>query len=54
MTKEVNFEPVDGPMNDLIDDAYRLKYRASPYLSPMIGGHARSATVKIMPRVTNS
>src|SRR5450755_1707275 len=40
MTKEVNFEPVDGRMNDLIDDAYRVKYRASPYLRPMIGGHA--------------
>src|SRR5437588_6895216 len=25
MTKEVNFEPVEGPMNELIDDAYRTK-----------------------------
>jgi hypothetical protein len=23
ITKEVTFEPVDGPINDLIDDAYR-------------------------------
>ena len=23
MTKEVAFEPIDGPLNDLIDDAYR-------------------------------
>lgn len=50
ITKEVTFEPVDGPMNDRIDDAYRKKYRGSPYLSPMIGARARLASVKIMPR----
>jgi hypothetical protein len=50
MTKEVSFEPVDGPINDRID-AYRAKYRGSPYLSAMIGGRARSATVKVMPAV---
>ncbi len=44
MTKEVTFEPVDGPINDRIDHAYRAKYRDSPYLSPMIGARARSAT----------
>jgi hypothetical protein len=54
MTKEVTFEPVDGPINDLIDDAYRAKYRGSPYLSPMIGARARSATVKVMPRETDA
>jgi hypothetical protein len=54
MTKEVNFEPVDGPINDLIDDAYRAKYRGSPYLSPMIALRARSATVKIVPCATNT
>src|SRR5213075_1630099 len=32
VTKEVAFEPVEGPVNDLIDDAYRAKYRGSPYL----------------------
>ena len=37
MTKEVTFEPVDGSINDLIDDAYRAKYHGSPYLSAMIG-----------------
>jgi len=31
MTKEVAFEPVDGPINDLVDDAYRAKYHGSPY-----------------------
>jgi hypothetical protein len=54
LTKEVTFEPVDGPINDLIDDAYRAKYGGSPYLSPMIGARARSATVKVMPRETHS
>jgi hypothetical protein len=53
MTKEVTFEPVDGPRNDRIDDAYRAKYRGSPYLRPMIAARARAATVKIMPRETN-
>lgn len=50
MTKEVAFEPVDGIINDRIDDAYRAKYQGSPYLSPMIGSRARSATVKVTPR----
>src|SRR5690349_20661508 len=26
MTKDVIFEPVDGPINDRIDDSYRAKY----------------------------
>src|SRR6266567_2650772 len=53
MTKEVAFEPVGGPIDDLVDDAYRAKYHGSPYLSAMIGARARSATVKVMPRETN-
>ena len=54
MTKEFTFDPVDGPINNRIDDAYRAKYHGSPYLSPMIGARARSATVKVMPRETNA
>ena len=50
MTKEVTFEPVEGPINDLIDDAYRAKYRGSPYLGSMISARARFATVKVMPQ----
>jgi len=50
VTKEVSFDALRGPINDDIDDAYRAKYRDSPYLNPMIGSRARSATVKIMPR----
>ena len=53
MTKEVTFEPVDGPINNRVDDAYRSKYHGSPYLNPMISARARSATVKVMPRETN-
>ena len=50
ITKEVIFEPVTGPVNDQIDDAWRAKYKSSPYLPPMIGSRARSATVRIAPR----
>ncbi|HTV57598.1 MAG TPA: DUF2255 family protein [Verrucomicrobiae bacterium] len=50
MTREVTFEPGEGEANDRIDDAYRAKYRRSPYLKPMIGPDARSATIKIVPR----
>jgi hypothetical protein len=53
MTKDVTFEPVDG-LNDRIDEAYRAKYRGSPYLSPMIGARARSATVRVVPRITDA
>ncbi len=53
MTKDVVFEPVDGSLNDRIDDAYRAKHHGDPYLSPMIGARARSATVKVMPRQTD-
>ena len=50
LTKEVRFEPAEGPINDRVDDAYRRKYRNSPYLDPMIGTRVRSATMRIMPR----
>jgi hypothetical protein len=50
MTRDVAFQPADGPINDRIDDAYRAKYRGSEYLGPMIGARARSATVRVVPR----
>ncbi len=50
ITKEVTFEPANGEVGDRIDDAYRTKYKRSPYLSPMIAGRARLATVKVTPR----
>jgi len=49
ITREVVFAPINGPINNRIDEAYRAKYDGSPYLSPMIGKRARSATVRIMP-----
>lgn len=49
MTKEVSFEPVDGPLNDRIDEAYRKKYPDSPYLEPMIAAKVRAATVRVVP-----
>ncbi len=48
--REVTFELIDGPINDRLDEAYRTKYRGSPYLDPMLGSRARSATVKVTPR----
>ena len=50
LTKEVSFAPGDGKINESIDEAYRVKYKGSPYLAPMIGARARAATVKITPR----
>src|SRR4051794_4071783 len=53
MTKEVTFEPAEEAISDRIDDAYREKYRGSPYLAPMIAARARLATVKVTPREAN-
>jgi hypothetical protein len=50
LIKDVAFEPVEGSINGRVDDAYRAKYRDSPYLATMIGARARSATVKVIPR----
>lgn len=47
---EVTFEPIrDKKLNKKIDAAYRKKYSSSPYLEPMIGERAKTATVKITP-----
>ena len=54
ITKEVAFEPITGEINDRIDEAYRAKYKGSPYLDPMISTRARSATVKVTPRETKA
>ena len=50
MTREVTFAPVEDSIQDRIDEAYRAKYRGSPYLGSMISERARGATVKILPR----
>lgn len=51
LAKQVSFEPVDGVLNNRIDEAYRAKYRGSPYLDAMISARARAATVRIAPKV---
>ena len=50
MTKEVSFGPVEGSLDNRIDGAYRVKYKGSPYLDPMVGARARSATIRVSPR----
>ena len=54
ISKEVSFQPVDGAINDRVDDAYCTKYKRSKYLKPMIAAGPRSATVKIIPRKTKA
>src|SRR5260370_26634726 len=39
--REVTFEPADGSINDLIDDAYGRKYRGTAYLRPSTAAHSR-------------
>jgi len=47
MIKKVHFEAVTGSINEKIDDAYREKYRNSPYLQSMISEQAKAATVRV-------
>lgn len=50
LAKEVTFVDASESPQTNIDAAYRTKYSNSPYLAPMIGERARSATVLIQPR----
>jgi hypothetical protein len=47
MVKEVSFEPVNGSINEKIDEAYLEKYSDSPYLGSMISERAKAATVRV-------
>ena len=49
MTKEVTFEPVDGPINYRIDHAYRAKYR-----QPVPQPHDRRARSLRDPKQTSA
>ena len=49
MEKKVRFEPVDGSLNEKIDQAYRRKYSSSPYLGSMISDTAKASTVEVKP-----
>lgn len=53
MTKDVDFEPIDGAINGAIDDAYRSRYGTSSYLGSMISPRARAATIRITPVKTD-
>ncbi|MEO8735242.1 MAG: hypothetical protein ABI380_01750 [Edaphobacter sp.] len=46
----MSFADASQDPQSVIDDAYRKKYTKSPYLAPMLGVRARSATVVIEPR----
>ncbi|HEY7245219.1 MAG TPA: DUF2255 family protein [Xanthobacteraceae bacterium] len=54
VTREVAFEPVEGAVNDAIDDGYPEKYGGSPCLNAMISPRACAATVRIVPRNNRS
>ncbi|MGA8088946.1 MAG: hypothetical protein WCA10_16850 [Terracidiphilus sp.] len=45
MTKEVAFEPLEGPGNDVVNEQVDKAYRGSTYRKPMIGERARAETV---------
>ena len=54
--KDVTFvEEPDSNINDQIDAAYRTKYRryAASIISHITSPEARSATIKLVPRLTN-
>jgi hypothetical protein len=55
--KDVTFvEEPDSKINDLIDEAYRTKYRryAASIISSIISTDARAATIKLVPHPTGS
>lgn len=51
MERDVAFEPANGEFNDRIDEACRVKYRISSYLSPMIGRACSRCNCKDQPAV---
>jgi hypothetical protein len=54
--KDVTFVEADPDINDQIDAAYRTKYRryAASIISHIVSPEARSATIKLVPRLTSS
>ena len=54
--KDVTFVEADHDINDQIDAAYRTKYRryAASIISSIVSPTARSATIKLVPRSTDS
>ena len=54
--RDVTFVDADDDVADQLDDAYRTKYRryAESIVGSVLTPEARSATVKLVPRSTNS
>jgi hypothetical protein len=54
--KDVIFMDAAPNLNDEIDAAYRAKYRrhGATYVNMMVSPEARSATIKLTPRLTSS
>jgi hypothetical protein len=54
--KDVTFvEETDPGINDKIDAAYLTKYSRYPqYVAPMVTPEVRAATIKLVPRLTDS
>jgi hypothetical protein len=54
LTKAVTFEPAAGQIDERIDAAYREKYKDSQFLDDMLGAGVRAATLRVMPRETDT
>lgn len=54
--KDAVFLDADANLNDEIDAAYRTKYRrqGATYVNMMVSPKARSATIKLAPRIASS
>lgn len=54
--KDAVFLDADANLNDEIDAAYRTKYRrqGATYVKMMVSPKARSATIKLAPRIASS
>ena len=54
--QDVTFEDADPALNDQLDRAYRAKYRryAASIVNSIVTPEARSATLKLVPRATNT
>ena len=54
--QEITFVEADPDMNDVVDTAYRTKYRsyAGSILNSVLTPEARSATLKLVPRAAGS
>ena len=48
LTRQVDFEPVGDEVGQLIDEAYRKKYKGSSYLATMVSHRAKEATVRVL------